>query len=209
MSVYRSRVGGLDENIILFGILITMNTEKSKEREKYEQVILYFINNISKNAIGKTKLVKLLYYFDFIHYRDHGKSVTGAHYYKQQFGPLPKDFPAVISDLANDDRIKVTHEEYQYGGWERYEALQQPNLSVFTEDEKVLMEKIVEKYKNVKREDIVRKSHAESPWLYAKYGGLLDYELSSDIIDFDEEAEEELRIEDEAINEAANSIADE
>jgi prephenate dehydrogenase len=62
-----------------------------KKLEKYKNAVLFFAKNLNKFQLGKTKLAKLLYYLDFISYRDKKKTVTGTLYYKQEFGPLAKD----------------------------------------------------------------------------------------------------------------------
>lgn len=51
--------------------------------------IKYFVSN-TKN-IGRTKLFKLLYFWDFIHFKKYGLTVTGYDYYTFPFGPVPKD----------------------------------------------------------------------------------------------------------------------
>ena len=42
------------------------------------------------NKVGLTKLFKLLYFWDFIHFKRFGTSVTGLDYYAFPFGPVPK-----------------------------------------------------------------------------------------------------------------------
>ena len=48
-------------------------------REKLINAILYFVKN-TQNC-GKLKTLKLLYFLDFIHYKEIGRSVTGLEYY--------------------------------------------------------------------------------------------------------------------------------
>ena len=64
-------------------VLITHN------REKLLNALVYFSKNTK--ACGKTKLFKLLYFLDFIHFRETGKSVTGLDYYAWERGPVPQD----------------------------------------------------------------------------------------------------------------------
>lgn len=45
------------------------------ERQKLVEAVLYFATNVKK--LGKVKLFKLLYFLDFEHFRDTGRSVTG------------------------------------------------------------------------------------------------------------------------------------
>jgi uncharacterized phage-associated protein len=69
-------------------------------REKLINSIIYFLKN-TKNC-GKTKLFKLLYYLDFMHFRETGRSVTGLDYYAWDFGPVPKK----LYDEINNPPLK-------------------------------------------------------------------------------------------------------
>ena len=48
-------------------------------REKLINAIIFFLQNTK--YCGKTKLFKLLYLLDFMHFRATGRSVTGMKYY--------------------------------------------------------------------------------------------------------------------------------
>lgn len=58
-------------------------------REKLLNLIAYFVKN-TKNC-KKTKLLKLLYYADFRHFKETGMSITGLKYYAWDWGPVPKE----------------------------------------------------------------------------------------------------------------------
>jgi hypothetical protein len=59
--------------------------------DKMQQVILFFLERINNVHLGRTKLMKLLYYVDFDHYERHGRTVTGAAYRKLPHGPVPQE----------------------------------------------------------------------------------------------------------------------
>lgn len=60
------------------------------KRDKLEQAILFFLHDPHIVQLGRTKLMKLLYFADFDHYERHHESITGARYYKLPFGPSPR-----------------------------------------------------------------------------------------------------------------------
>src|SRR3989344_8306853 len=108
--------------------------------------ILYFASMVDQ--LGSTKLAKLMYYLDFINYRDHGKSITGTKYYKQEYGPLAKDLVEIVGDLVGENKLKIesyTHPKYNREA-HRYSALVKPDMNVFSEEEKVLLRKLANKY---------------------------------------------------------------
>lgn len=68
--------------------------------EKLKNAIIYFVNK--DKTVKLTKLMKLLYYLDFRHYRETGFSITGQEYTAWPMGPVPVDVWAEIS--RNQDR---------------------------------------------------------------------------------------------------------
>jgi len=69
-------------------------------REKLINAIIYFANNTKR--CGKTKLLKLLYFLDFRHFKQTGKSVTGLDYYAWDMGPVPKDLYNELDAMKPD-----------------------------------------------------------------------------------------------------------
>jgi uncharacterized phage-associated protein len=181
--------------------------DSKKEKEKYKNAILYFAKYLTPHQLGKTKLAKLLYYLDFISYRDNRESVTGALYYKQEYGPLAQDLTEVIGILVADNKLEVERVITEEGKKQKdqFRAIADPNEKVFSAYEQGLLRRLVNVYADIPTETIVAKSHLEAPWVKAKNGGVLDYELAPDIEDFDPEAEEEAREEGTKVAEAVNA----
>lgn len=175
-----------------------------KERGKYENAILYFAKYLTPRQLGKTKLAKLLYYLDFISYRDNGKPVTGALYYKQEYGPLAQDLTEVIGDLVAKNKLEVNRVIVEDSDRQKdqFRALVEPNEKVFDAYEQGLLRKLVSTYGDLPTEAIVAKSHLEAPWVRAKNGAALDYKFASDIEDFDSEIAKEALEEDTKVAEA-------
>ena len=75
-------------------------------REKLLNALIYFSKNTK--VCGKTKLFKLLYFLDFIHFRETGKSVTGLNYYAWDKGPVPQDLFHELKQPNKDLQEAVT-----------------------------------------------------------------------------------------------------
>jgi uncharacterized phage-associated protein len=77
--------------------------------------IKFFIKN-TKN-VGRTKLFKLLYFWDFIHFKRYGTSVTGLDYHSFPFGPVPKDlYDKILSDSLPEiyySHFKIVEDKYE------------------------------------------------------------------------------------------------
>ena len=187
-------------------------------KTKYKNAILYFSYGLKDNVIDafkpdKIKIAKLLYYLDFINFRDRKKSITGTVYYKQSLGPLPKDYEEMIGELVSEGKLVASEKVIVTKGDTRVKtdvllAKESPEMDkVFREEEQILARKILNQYKEWTAEELSAKSHLESPWIKAEYGAVLDFELADDIDDFDETKEQEYKEEDLAIIGAIQEIS--
>jgi|EndMetStandDraft_4_1072995.scaffolds.fasta_scaffold172033_2 uncharacterized phage-associated protein len=70
------------------------------ERERLLQAVVYFAGHTE--ACGKIKLFKLLYLFDFEHFRQTGKSATGLDYQAWKLGPVPVELMGEWEELGPD-----------------------------------------------------------------------------------------------------------
>lgn len=62
-----------------------------QQREKVYQAFAYFLAEDEVLYPFKTKLFKLLFFTDFVHYEKYGRAVTGLDYYAWENGPVPKE----------------------------------------------------------------------------------------------------------------------
>lgn len=69
--------------------------------------IKYFLKNAQN--VGLTKLFKLLYFWDFIHFKKYGTSVTGFTYYTYPFGPVPEE---LYKQIVSDNVVKIISENF-------------------------------------------------------------------------------------------------
>lgn len=179
----------------------------SVNREKYKNAILYFIENMNKYELGTTKLAKLLYYLDFLNYRDKGESITKADHYKQQYGPVPQDFFEIIKELREEEAIDIQRKKLEDGReTDIYTVYKDPNEEVFDNEEIELMRNLVEKYKDWKTDLLVAKSHSELPWRKAEWGAELDLNLADTLEDFDSSVQKEYQQEDKKLKEALQKV---
>lgn len=131
-------------------------------REKLLNLIAYFVKN-TKNC-GKTKLFKLLYYADFWHFKETGKSITELKYYAWELGPVPKelyeemkqpkqDFTDSFNLIPTDnDTLKII-------------AKKKMDIKHFTKREMRIIEKTAYIFKGSTAKDMVESSHLPNqPW---------------------------------------------
>lgn len=85
------------------------NGYTSQSLSKLKNVLLFFIEKL--NGVFVTKMNKLLFFSDFVSYRDYGQAITGLSYKAIQYGPVPDkwnvaygmidDIEQVIIDMGN------------------------------------------------------------------------------------------------------------
>ncbi len=153
------------------------------KQEKYINALLYFISNCDNPKLGITKLNKLFYYLDFISYRDNRDTVTGETYVHLPMGPFASHLQEKIIKLAEKNGLIQGKEEesLKFGKRNRYKALQEPNLSVFSEYEKKLLEYICNTFREWSTDQMIAQTHSEAPWVFSDVEKPIDYENADDI----------------------------
>ena len=81
-------------------------------QKKYKNAVVFFAKRIQNGTLGKLKMMKLLYYLDFIYFRDHKKSVTGDIYIHEGYGPVPARVDEILAKLKNEGTIDTESVPY-------------------------------------------------------------------------------------------------
>jgi uncharacterized phage-associated protein len=160
---------------------MVVQEKKQLNAAKYNNAILYLLKYCNNRYLGATKLNKLLYYLDFISYRDRKKSVTGDWYIHKDYGPVPDAIDDVLANLKLSEKITVTQIPYKDGEKFEYKPLVEPDLRVFDDTEKALLENICKEFHMWSTDQIVNQTHLEAPWFYSKPYDRVDYAYASDI----------------------------
>lgn len=156
--------------------------------QKYKNAVLYFTKYCNNRYLGATKLNKLLYYLDFISYRDRKTLVTGDVYIHKDYGPVPGQIDEVLSKMSAEGKLKIDRVEYGENGTFEYTALTDPDEKVFSDEERGLLQAICKEFAFWSTDKIVNQTHLEAPWFYSKPFDVVDYKYSDDI-DFFRSAE--------------------
>jgi len=139
-----------------------------KSKEKLINSILYFCKNTK--YLTQTKLYKLLYFLDFMHFRETGRSVTGLTYYAWEMGPVPKKLYLEIKQQKAPKEILECIRVHKDEGADEtkmitFEKSREPNMRVFSEREKELLEKVAFIFQEAKAEHMVEVTHLKNqPW---------------------------------------------
>jgi uncharacterized phage-associated protein len=137
----------------------------SKEREKLINAIVYFASHTK--YCGKVKLFKLLYLFDFDHFRETGRSATGLDYSAWRLGPVPveimQEWDQLDPDLAS--AIDIVPEQVIDYVREKVVPKRPFDDSAFTKRELRMMKDLAQRFRDEMTRPLVNFTHAElGPW---------------------------------------------
>ena len=163
------------------GFILIKNKPVSLEREKYKNAILYFIENCNNSYLGATKLNKLIYYLDFLNYRDRDESVTKDVYYNKTYGPVPNSIDEIMSELIKDRAIEVKKNPFEDKERSSYVSKKEPDISKFSDGEKKLLKDICKEFKSYETNKIVAQTHLEGPWFNSNPHEKIDYKYAYSI----------------------------
>lgn len=134
----------------------------TRHREKLINAIIYFAKETEH--CGKTKLLKLLYFLDFYHFKQTAKSVTGLEYFAWEQGPVPKElFEELSGNMKADlkDAISLASTE----DFQKIVPKKKFNEDYFTNREKKLLKDLSYVFRDAKAEEMVEVSHLRNePW---------------------------------------------
>lgn len=151
-------------------------------REKLLNSIIYFANNTK--YCGKTKLYKLLFYLDFTHFKETGKSVTNLDYYTWDFGPAPQELHNDIENSASDitSHISISGKPESFTSIKPKKRFESKH---FTKREIRILEELSLIFYKARAKRMVKTSHmTDMPWDITKKSSgmykIIDYMLALD-----------------------------
>lgn len=134
-------------------------------REKLIQTVVFFANNVQK--LGKVKLYKLLYFVDFMHYKETGRSVTGLQYFAWKMGPVPVSLHDKMDEPEADwlGKVEFIQKETRSGPMLTVSALSTFDPSHFSRRELRLLQSLAAEFYSSTSKEMIEKTHLEnSPW---------------------------------------------
>ncbi|MDP3431888.1 MAG: DUF4065 domain-containing protein [Bacteroidota bacterium] len=132
-------------------------------KAKAEQLILWFAKELSPY---KTAMNKLLFYADFLHFKNSGRSITGLKYVAIDYGPVPDHYGSLYEMLTEENTVSINGIITDFGFTERfYPGKKVTNHTVFDESEMKDIRKIISYLGSKSTKEIVEQSHAEESWM--------------------------------------------
>ncbi|HUY37025.1 MAG TPA: Panacea domain-containing protein [Pirellulales bacterium] len=164
---------------------------KTPDDSKFRELVLYICRMSEGDApFGAVKLNKLLFYADFLAYRQLGHAITWHVYQRLENGPAPRRLLPILEKM--EDRGDIATGEVRYHGFiqKRTCALREPDLSRFTGEEIALVDGLIADCWGKNAKTMSEMSHAFRGWSQARDGENIPYEIA--LLQFEKPTEAQL-----------------
>jgi uncharacterized phage-associated protein len=145
---------------------------------KLEQVLHYIIDKMGALPnVGKTTLMKYLYFCDFDYYELYEEHLIGEQYRKLEMGPAPINFDRTIKKLEREGKIKKTKGKYHGYDQEKFISLEHPDISLLLGKELSLIDETLSRFRYYNASQISAYSHLDTPWRVTDEKDIIEYDL--------------------------------
>ena len=137
----------------------TENGFAPQSPQRLKNLLLYILGQMGE--VFQTKMNKVLFYIDFLSYRERGIAISGLAYNAIEFGPVPQRWDRVYSEF--DEVVpqpRKVHDHESIALTTGSEA----DMSCFSEQERVIIDTVCAKMKPLSARDISSLSHNEPAW---------------------------------------------
>lgn len=150
--------------------------------KKFTEMVVFFTEAMQP---WKTKMNKLLFYSDFLMFRQTGFSISGVQYRAIPMGPVPDNFNSIYEYLAKNDNIEILYSSFADGGiGEQFKSgsNRSADMEFFNKTELSILQNVVERFKNTSTNQIIELSHKEKAWQEnITEKKVIDYKYSFDL----------------------------
>lgn len=152
--------------------------EVGADVRKLREMAVYFA---SRPNTWRTKLNKLLFYADFLHWKRHGSAISRARYVRMQFGPVPADFYRLQASLVEDASIDEQETRVLDCSGTVFVANRQADLSLFSDEERQTLRDVSDAFEGWSASRITEFSHQERGWCSVGDRETIDYRYARDL----------------------------
>jgi len=141
--------------------------------DKLFSVINYLVDNV--NSLTKTKLAKYLWYVDFLYFKTYEKSMIGLTYVHNHYGAYPIGY----NDKLSNSNVVITEKYYPENDNYTYFITSCKSNIELSSDEKNIIDKIIDKFKNFNTKQLVDYMHEEYAYKETKPNEIIKYEYAN------------------------------
>lgn len=134
----------------------------SESIEKLSGTVRLFVEKLGATFV--TKMNKLLFYSDFIHYRNYGRGISGNTYVAMQYGPVPRNWSSLYGQLQGCALMEHIYPNGTSGT--RIEIASVDKAFNALEDSEIkTIEQVCQVFGSMNAKQISDASHKEQGWI--------------------------------------------
>lgn len=135
---------------------------------KYAELVLYVAQACKDHQLfGTVKLNKILFFSDVASYHRYAKTITGTHYTKEIFGPVPAGIDRVVATLEEEQRATQV-ERPMPDGTVQHRVVPLPgaraDLTALPAPERMLVDEIIDWMRPMSANEVSELSHKSLGW---------------------------------------------
>ena len=140
-----------------------------RDQEKLANTVLYLLKGCAPAQPSLTALLKMLWFADSRHYRQHLASITGRQYVALKNGPVFDNYTALFQGLVDSGVVEKTTVPIHGmpNPKEEYQPLQEPNTAVFLPSELEVLDAVIAECSGKSGTLLSGASHRDAPWIFA------------------------------------------
>jgi len=151
--------------------------ERMFDPRKLVNMALYF----TQTALLKTKLMKFLWYADYLHYKLEHVSISGTPYQNQKYGPVPFKHGALLDEMVDRNVLHYNIEEINTYTHEEFTAKYEFDPTLFTVKELQCMENVKEQFSSKGSSELSEISHKEDAWKNTDRYDIIPYKYAEQL----------------------------
>lgn len=131
-------------------------------REKVKEAIHYisYLSGKSPEKFGKTKLHKILWFFEGIMYWYQGKKPINGVFIKDNYGPTLEGLDEILKELEGEKKIKVRKSINYFGNpqW-LLKSITEPEIKYLSHKEKEILSLLTNRFLMLTAKQLSKKTH--------------------------------------------------
>lgn len=153
--------------------------DRPYDESKFTELVLYVARELrDAPAGGAIKLNKACWYADIEYLRQYGTTITGADYQKLEWGPAPRRLLPVRELLVQTGQAELVDSRLGTQTEQRLIPLREPDMSLFTDDEIAVIDRVLERLRPMNGREVSDLSHSEPAWYLPSLHETIEPELA-------------------------------
>lgn len=155
---------------------------KEYDLDKFKNAILYLAHRLG--GVLKTKLNKLLFYVDFLNFKETSVSITGSRYVHLPYGPVPDNYQLIVAEIIQEGDLELNEVLFDTERGivgEILTASTEPDRNIFSGKEIYVMDFVSDIFRALGSGQIANRSHQEAAYRETKNGEYISYEYAKEL----------------------------